>query len=293
MTVLQAVVQGMIQGLTEFLPVSSSGHLALYQYFTGTGGESAALFSLVLHLGTLVAVFAAFWRTIAELIAEFFLSAGELLRGVNIFRDPPPRRRMIYLLVVSLVPLFLTLLVKDKMEAVAADRSVVAEGICFLITGTLLLLGDSCVGGRTRAGGMSYRAALAVGLTQAVAPLPGISRSGSTLSVGLILGLDRSYALTFSFLMGIPAVLGALLLDLKEILGGGLGLPAGVVLAGLVTSALFGLLAIRMVRWLVATRHLRWFAFYTLILGLVVLVVGLIDTFAGYPVQNAVSALLS
>lgn len=293
MTIWQAIIQGIIQGLTEFLPVSSSGHLALYQYFTGTSSESAALFSLVLHLGTLVAVFAAFRQQIAELIVECFRILGDLFHGGRIFSSPLPRRRMIYLLFVSLLPLFLTLLVKDKMEAVASDNSIVAEGICFLITGTLLFLADSCVPGHIRAGKMSYRSALAIGVTQAIAPLPGISRSGSTLSVGLLLGLDRSFALTFSFLMGIPAVLGALLLDLKDILGGGLGLPAGVVVAGLVTSALFGLLAIRMVRWLVATRHLKWFAFYTFALGIVVLVIGLVDTFFGYPVQSAVSALFS
>jgi undecaprenyl-diphosphatase len=290
---LQAIIQGIIQGLTEFLPVSSSGHLALYQYFTKTSGESAALFSLVLHLGTLIAVFVAFWDSISGLIAECFAFLGDCFRKKNPFHDPQPRRRMLFLLAVSLLPLFLTLLVKDRMEAVASDNSIVAEGVCFLITGALLFLADSCVGGHVRAGRMSYRGALAIGVMQAIAPLPGISRSGSTLSIGILLGLERSFAMTFSFLMGIPAVLGALLLDAKEIASGGLGVSAGVVLAGLVTSAVFGLLAIRLVRWLVASRHLKWFSYYTLTLGLIVLVIGLIDTFAGYPVQNAVSALLS
>lgn len=292
MTILEACVQGVIQGLTEFLPVSSSGHLALYQYFTGQGGESGALFSLVLHFGTLVAVVAAFWSTIRQLAVEFFRALGDLVRGRINWRRPNPNQKMIFLLIVSLLPLFLTLLLKDPLRAVAQDNDIIVEGICFLVTGVLLFLGDSCVQGRRRAPEMSYRGALTIGLVQAVAPLPGISRSGSTLSAGLLMGLDQKFAVTFSFIMGIPAVCAALLLDAKEITGGGLNLPPSVILAGLITSAVFGLLAIGMVRWLVSSRKLRWFAFYTFALGIVVLALGIYEMAAGHPVQSAVIAFL-
>lgn len=293
MTMTEAIIQGIIQGLTEFLPVSSSGHLALYQYFTGNNGESGALFSLVLHLGTLVAVLIAFWGAILPLIREFFAMLGDLLHGRLSLDTRQPQRRMILLLIVSLLPLGLTFLVKDVMQGVAEDNNIVVEGICFLVTSALLLLANGCLPGRIKSPQMSYRAAAAIGLAQAVAPLPGISRSGSTLSTGLILGLDRKFAVEFSFIMGIPAVVGALLLDAKEILGGELGLPLPVVLAGLLTSLVFGLLAIGMVRWLVASQKLRWFGYYTLALGVVTLGIGAYDLLAGHPVQAAVIALFT
>lgn len=285
-------MQGVIQGLTEFLPVSSSGHLALYQYLTGISSESSSLFSLFLHLGTLVAVFIAFWPTISDLITEAFSMLSDIFRGENIFKDPLPTRRMIYLLFVSLLPLIMTFFIKDWLEGFASDNSIIAEGVCFIITGTLLFLADACIPGYSRAGTMSYRKALAVGFTQAIAPLPGISRSGSTLSVAMILGLDRTFALNFSFIMGIPAVIGAILLDLKDIIGGGLGVEWHIALIGLVTSVIFGLLAIKLLRMLVASNKLRIFSAYTFILGVTVLAIGIIDANFGYPVQSAVAALL-
>lgn len=291
MTISESFVQGVIQGLTEFLPVSSSGHLALYQYLTGINGESAAAFSLFLHLGTLIAVFIAFWPTISSLIAEAFSMIGDVFRGENIFKDPLPTRRMIYLLFVSLLPLFGTLLVKDRLESVAADNSIIAEGVCFLVTSLLLFLAESCIPGHSKAGTMSYKKALAIGIAQAVAPLPGISRSGSTLSVAMILGLDKNFALNFSFIMGIPAVLGALLLDTGDIISGGLGMPWHVALIGLITSAVFGLFAIKLLRMLVSSGRLKIFSLYTFIIGTAAIIIGVVDLKYGYPVQTFVSAL--
>ncbi len=290
MTITESIIQGIIQGLTEFLPVSSSGHLALYQYFTGQSGESGALFSLVLHLGTLIAVVVAFWGTIQELIMEFFNMAGDLFHGKLSFKKVNPRRKMIFLLVVSLLPLFLTLLLKDVLRGVAEDNNIIVEGICFLVTSSMLLMADRC-NGRTTARGMTYRAAVTIGLVQAFAPLPGISRSGSTLSAGMMLGLERGFAVNFSFIMGIPAVCAALLLDAKDIIGGGLHLPASVILIGLVFSAVFGLMAIGMVRWLVASQKLRWFGYYTLVLGIFVLGAGIYDAISHHALQNMVIAM--
>jgi len=291
LTVFQSITQGVIQGLTEFLPVSSSGHLALYQYLTGMSSESSSLFSLFLHLGTLIAVFIAFWPTIRALIIEAFSMLGDIFRGENIFRDPLPTRRMIYLLFVSLLPLIMTFFIKDWLEGFSSDNSIIAEGVCFMITGTLLFLADACIPGYSKAGTMNYWKALAVGFTQAIAPLPGISRSGSTLSVAVILGLDRTFALNFSFIMGIPAVMGAVLLDLKDILGGALGIEWQIALIGLITSAIFGLMAIKLLRMLVASSKLRIFSAYTFFLGVIVLAIGVIDINFGYPVQGAVMSL--
>ena len=290
MTWFEAVVQGIIQGLTEFLPISSSGHLSLYQYFTGNSGEAGALFSLVLHLGTLIAVVAAFWGTLWPLIAEGFGMIGALFTGRLDRKHPNERQKMIYLLAVSLLPLFGTLVLKDLLQGVAADNDIVVEGVCFLITGALLLMTDSCVKGHRRAGQMTYRSALFIGCVQAIAPLPGLSRSGTTLSAGMLLGLDPVFAVNFSFIMGIPAVIAALLIDVKEIVGGTLGLSAPIIILGITVSALFGLLSIWMVRWLVKEQKLRWFGYYTLILGVLVLAIGIFEMVTDHAVQSAVVA---
>ena len=292
MSIWEAFIQGIIQGLTEFLPVSSSGHLALYQYFTGQSGESGALFVLVLHLGTLVAVFVAFWKTIRELIVEFFSAIPDLFFGRLDIRHPSPNRKFIFLLIVSLLPLFLTLLFKDPLRAVAEDNDILVEGVCFLITSGMLLSADKMTRGRKTAANMSYRAALTIGMVQAVAPLPGISRSGSTLSAGLALGLSQKFAVTFSFIMGIPAVCAALLLDIPEIISGGLNTPVSVIFVGLITSMVFGILAIQMVRWLVASQKLRWFGYYTLVLGSVTVVIGICEKLLDHPIQKMIVGLL-
>lgn len=292
MTLTQGIIQGIIQGLTEFLPVSSSGHLSVFQYFTGQSGETGALFSIVLHLGTLIAVTIAFWRDIWEIICEFFAMIGDAFSKKPVFSSCNPRRRIIPLLIVSLLPLFITLIFKDVIEAPSRDNSIVIEGICFLVTAAMLFLADSVPAGRTKADRMSYRAAAMIGVVQAIAPLPGISRSGSTLSTGLILGLDRSFAVSFSFIMGIPAVCGALLLELKDIIGGDLALPVSVIAAGLICSAVFGVLAIKMVKWLVASNKLRWFGTYMLIIGVLTLGVGIYDTFNAHAIQKMVMGIL-
>lgn len=293
MTLTEAIFQGILQGLTEFLPVSSSGHLAVYQYFTGQSGEAGALFSVLLHLGTLLAVIIAFWGTIWELVLEFFRILGEFFCRGRRFPHSPEHRRMIGMLLLSLLPLGLTFVVKDLLRHVAEDQNIVIEGLCFLVTAVLLLLADRSFPGRKTAEQMRPGEALLIGTVQAIAPLPGVSRSGSTLSAAMLCGFSKEFAIRFSFLMGIPAVCGALLLDAKDIFGGGLSLPLPVLLAGLGCSLVFGLLAIGMVRWLVASDRLRWFGYYTLVVGVICIIVGGIDLFTDYSIQKAVMALLS
>lgn len=291
LTLTQSIIQGIIQGLTEFLPVSSSGHLSVFQYFTGINGESGALFSIILHLGTLIAVIAAFWGDIWELIVEFFAMMGDIFARRFSLKKANPRRRMILLLLVSLLPLFAVVGFKDIMEAPSRDNSIVLEGVCFLITSAMLFLGDSVYQGHIKADRMSFRAAAAIGVVQAIAPLPGISRSGSTLSTGLVLGLDKAFAVSFSFIMGIPAVCGALLLESVDIIGGNFDIPLPQVIAGLVCSIVFGLLAIKMVRWLVASNKLRWFGIYMLIIGVITVGIGVYDTFNAHAIQNFTMSL--
>ncbi len=288
MSIGNAIFQGIVQGLTEFLPVSSSGHLSLIQYFTGQGGEQGVLFTVMLHLGTLLAVLLAFWGTIWDLIKEFFSMLGEIFTGKFTFRVVSGKRRMIFLLIVACLPLLITIIFKDWFEALSTDQSILAEGICFLITSGLLFLSDRCVKGRKTAGTMQYRDAVAIGVAQAIAPLPGVSRSGSTIAVGLLAGLERKYAVAFSFILGVPAVLGANLLEVGKITKEGLSIPLPTLLAGMLCALLFGVLAIRLVRWLVVSDRFVWFAWYTLILGILVIAVAIFENMSGQMLQQIV-----
>jgi len=292
LTIGNAIFQGIVQGLTEFLPVSSSGHLSLVQYFTGQSGETGAFFSILLHLGTLFAVFVAFFKTITALIAEAVFMLRDIFARRFSLRDASPERRMVVLLIVSLLPMAITVVFKDWFSALSSDNSILAEGLCFLLTSGLLFLSVKCVGGHKDASTMRYKDAVAMGLVQAVAPLPGLSRSGSTISVGVMMGLDRRFAVAFSFIMGVPAVLGANVLEIGKAVREGVSISGGVIAAGLVTSFVFGLLAIKMVNWLVTSDKFKYFAWYTLILGSVTVLVAVVEMVSGNAVQRMMTGLL-
>ena len=286
MTIWDALFQGIVQGLTEFLPVSSSGHLSLVQYFTGNSGETGAMFSILLHLGTLIAVFIAFRKIIFDLILEAFAMLGDIFRGKFSFRKMNPKQRMIWLFVLSEVPLLFFILVKDYVSMVSSDNSILVEGLCFIVTGCLLLLADKLGSGKIDMETMRPKDALAMGVAQGIATLPGVSRSGSTVATGLLMGLDRGYAVTFSFIMGVPAVLGANILEIGDALSEPFPLSAGVVIVGILSAVIFGLLAIKMVQWLIHTDKYKYFGYYTLALGAVVTIVGIIEWSSGHMIQQ-------
>ena len=206
MNIFEAIMQGIIQGLTEFLPVSSSGHLSLYQHFTGNSGEGALLFSAVLHLGTLVAVFTAFRKTIWELIKELGFMIKDIFTGKFKWKEMNPPRRAIIMMIISLLMLIPFYIFKDFFEGVSEDSDIIVEGICFLYTATILFLSDRCVKGNKKFGDITVKNAVTVGAFQGVALLPGVSRSGSTISGGLFCGFERETAVQYSFILGIPAI---------------------------------------------------------------------------------------
>ena len=287
MSYFSAIIQGLIQGFTEFLPVSSSGHLSLYQYFTGTSSEESLLFSVMLHFGTLAAVIIAFWPTVWQLLIEFLSIFADLFTG-KIFKGyPKPYRRMLYFLMLSCVPLLVVPFVQDFIEGFSTDNSIIAEGCFFLITALLLTLADRAVNGIKTARSMTAQDSVAIGVAQVFATLPGISRSGSTISAGLLMGLDRSFAVSYSFILGLPAILAAGLLDVKDILETGeLGVPVGPALVGMAVALVAGLLSIKLVKYLVSSDKFGIFAWYTLILGVLVLGIGISEHFTGNAIQN-------
>ena len=266
---------GVLQGVTEFLPISSSGHLALFQYFFGMEDfESTQLFfTVMLHFGTLISVFIYYWRDIVDMIREFFLLIGSLISGSRERGAVPPARRMILLIIVATLPLFVVLPVKRIIEE--ATGSVTFVSIALLLTGCMLFFSDRLARGRKSAKTATVTDALLVGCAQAIGTLPGISRSGSTISAGMMRGFDRTFAVRFSFLMSLPAVFGATLLELKDALELGLDpavLPYCVV--GVVVSAVVGYFAIRLVNLLADKGKFGKFAYYCWAVGLVSLVAG-------------------
>jgi undecaprenyl-diphosphatase len=263
---LQAILLGVVQGLTEFLPVSSSGHLLLGQYFLGLDRQRFGLsFDVALHLGTLVALVTYFWRDLLRMARAFICS---FTRGRNL---ADPDQRLAYLVVASTVPAALIgFFFEDFFEAVRDPWVVVFS---LVLVGVLFIVGEA-VGSRSRrAEKLGFFGAVAIGLAQAAALVPGVSRSGATITVGLFLGLRREEAARFSFLMSVPIIAGAGSLKLSEAVSEGMGLSEAILFgAGFLSSAVVGYLAIRFLLNFLTDHSLRAFAYYRFALAAVVAV---------------------
>ena len=282
MSIFDAVIQGIIQGLTEFLPVSSSGHLSLYQHFTGNSGEAAGIYSILLHLGTPLAVMIAFWGEILDMIKEFFSMVKEIIKGEFDKEHLSGSRRMIFLLIISLLPLCFFYFISDFYNSLSTDNDIIVEGLCFLLTAALLLVSGKCVKkGGTTAENMSWKQAVGMGIMQGIAPLPGLSRSGSTISTGLILGVSREQAVAFSFIMGVPAVLAANILEVPAAISGEVEINWLAAIIGMAVSLVVGLAAIKTVKLLVKNDKFTKFAWYLVPLGAMIVAIGIFEHITG------------
>ena len=264
---LQAILLGVVQGLTEFLPVSSSGHLLLGQYFLGLDQQRFGLsFDVALHLGTLVAVVTYFWRDLLRMARALVRS---FTRGRN-FADPD--QRLAYLVVASTVPAALIgFFLEDFFETTVRDPWVVVFNL--VLVGVLFIVGEAVGSMSRRAEKLGFFGAVAIGLAQAAALVPGVSRSGATITVGLFLGLRREEAARFSFLMSVPIIAGAGSLKLSEAISEGLGFSDAILFgAGFLSSAVVGYLAIRFLLNFLTNHSLRAFAYYRFALAAVVAV---------------------
>lgn len=284
MEYISIIIQGIIQGLTEFLPISSSGHLSVAQHFLGVEG-STLLISIVLHLGTLVAVFIAFWRDIFGMIKEFFLTIGDVFTGRFSWRNMNDSRRMMFMVIIATLLLVPAYLVKDFFICMEEDDDIIFEGLAFLFTAMLLFLSDACVKGLKTGKDMKIKDAIAVGLFQCVALFPGVSRSGSTITSGLFCGLTRETAVKFSFILGIPAILGGSVLEIKDAVESGAEFDIPILAIGFVVSAVVGILAIKLVRLVTKKNKFKFFGIYLLILGLLCVCAGAYETFTGNPIR--------
>lgn len=243
-----------MQGLTEFLPVSSSGHLVIFQHLLGLENTPLA-FDVLVHMGTLLAVFVAFWSDIAALLRK-------------------PWSKLTFLIVVGCIPAAAVgILLEPIFEETFKSLLVVGWGL--LITGVVLMVSEKwslAKPGLKEIEETSYWDVLFIGLLQAIAIVPGISRSGSTISAGLLAGMERPFAARYSFLLSIPVIMGAGLLELKDLGTGALGaISSAAIIAGLLSAALFGYIAIKVVLRLVNQGRLSVFSWYVWALGLVTL----------------------
>ncbi len=271
MTLLSSVLLGAVQGVTEFLPVSSSGHLAIAEHLLNISGASEvpAFFDVLLHLGTLVAVFIAYWADIREMLLEFFRGIGDLARG-STPAHAPPARRMVLLIIVGTLPLFAVLPFKKTIEGLGDNMYFVAFAL--LATGCLLFASDRVRRGRKTEKSATMLDALLVGVGQAVATCPGISRSGTTITAGCFVGFDRKFAVRYSFLMSIPAILGANILSLKDALESAVPWEeVPVYLVGVAVSALVGYACIRLIKLVADKGKFGFFACYCWLAGIVTL----------------------
>lgn len=275
MSLLSSILLGVIQGITEFLPISSSGHLAIAEHLLNISADVPDFFDVLLHLGTLVAVFAAYWADIRDMIVEFFRGVGDLAHH-STPTPPPPARRMIVLIIVGTLPLFVVLPVKDLVEGLADNMYFVAAAL--LVTGCLLFASDRVKKGRKTERSATLLDALLVGVGQAVATCPGISRSGTTITAGCFVGFERRFAVRFSFLMSIPAILGANILSLKDAAEAGiLWADVPVYLVGVLVSAVVGYACIRLLKMIAEKGRFGFFAYYCWAAGALTLVLTLIQ----------------
>ena len=277
MSLLSSILLGLIQGLAEFLPISSSGHLAIAAHFMGQAGigEPPPFFDVLLHLGTLAAVFAAYWQDIREMIAELICGVRDLARGTT--PTPiPPARRLILLIIVGTLPLFVVLPVKDFIEGLGDNIYFVAGAL--IVTGFLLFASDRVKKGRKTEKTATLLDVLLVGVAQAIATCPGISRSGTTITAGCFVGLDRRFAVRYSFLMSIPAILGANILTLKDAITEKTIIVSDipVYLVGVAVAAVVGYLCIRLLKMIADKGRFGWFAYYCWAAGVIVLALAVV-----------------
>lgn len=253
MSLLESIIMGIIQGATEFLPVSSSGHLAIFKNMFHVNTDTGIMFDILLHFGTLVAIFIVYWKDIVELIVEGFTIIGLACCNVgrffaNLFsKEKKPYRKIIeteyrkfVMLVIlsTLVTMVIALPFESKIEN--AGNTLLVPGFCLCITSVILFIADRVQKGNKGPAEATYKNSLFIGLAQGIATLPGISRSGSTITAGLACGFNREFAVKYSFIMSIPTILGACILQIPDLVGASLAgseilnYVIGMIVAGVV-----------------------------------------------------------
>ena len=273
MDTFTAIILGVVQGLTEFLPISSSGHLVIFQEIFGMNDmeESHLLFGTLLHFGTVISICLVYYKDLFHLIKEFFGMLADIGKG-QVDINSSPYRRMILLIIVATIPAgVIGLLFKDIFEMMF--KSIQIVGFTLLVTGFLLWISNKLMPGSKDERTATYGNAFIVGLFQSFAIMPGISRSGSTIVGGLLNGLKKEFAIKFSFFMLIPATLGAAVLQIPELMQEGTGgEPLFPYVIGVAAATITGFAAIKFLIRLLNRGKLYVFSYYCWVVGAVVII---------------------
>ncbi len=277
MTIGEAILLGLVQGVAEFLPISSSGHLAILQnLFNMSDIEGGHMFfDVLLHFGTLIAICFMYWNDIKAMVVELLELLSGKKKAANGAKKQYPAARMFILIVVATLPLALILPVNDYIDMLS--QSTLFVGIALVLTGFMLLVSDKMEKGSKTEKNMLIKDALIIGLCQCVATLPGLSRSGTTITAGIATGQNRSYAVKFSLLMSIPAVLGATLLELVKVFKVGIDIsliPA--YLFGMIAAMVSGVLSIGLLKMIAKRTKFGGFAYYCWVVGVLTIILSMI-----------------
>ena len=276
MSIWTAIFLGIVQGVAEFLPISSSGHLAVLQnvFHMQTAEEGHMFFDVLLHLGTVIAILAVYWKDVKAIFSDSLAVLREAKLPAGQARSEHVGARFLLMIIIGTLPLFIILPFHDSLEQLYYNTRFI--GIAFILTGFILFISDKMPQGRKNARSMTAIDALIIGAAQAIATIPGISRSGSTITAGLATGQSRSHAMKYSLLMSVPAVLGANLLSLIKALKNGVDwsyMPAYLV--GTLVAMVVGYFSIILLQRLLHSGKFGKFSYYMWGVGLIALIASL------------------
>ena len=270
---LQALLAGILQGITEFLPVSSSGHLVIFHELFGDGEESNLAFTIFLHLATLLSVFIMFRKDIFALVREFFATIGDCFKGKPDFKKP--ERRFLILIILGSIP---TAIIGGAIMALGFDdvlENIFVVAVMLIITAGLMYLVDKMDKGHFTGKDAPFKSAWIVGIAQGIAVLPGLSRSGSTIFAGLLGGLTKEFAVRYSFILSIPTILGAAALKFFRIArADSIDIDPVNWLIGFVSAFVFGIFAIKFIKVLISSSKFYVFAIYCLLASALAFLIG-------------------
>ena len=273
--VLKAAFYGIVQGFTEFLPVSSSGHLAIMKNIFGLEFDDKILFILILHLGSLGAIFVVYRKDILELFAGFVILAIKIFTGRFNYRKISPGERFVIMIFIATLPLIIGALIDSQIEILTDYTKII--GLFLIINAVVLFLSDRIPSGDLTEKTASPKKAMFVGLCQLIAVVPGISRSGATITGGLLSGFNRMFAVKFSFIMSIPAILGSSVFKIADYAASDSEftfLMFMMCVVGFAFAFVSGLIAIFAINMIARKKNFTIFAVYCLIVGLLALIFG-------------------
>lgn len=276
MDYIRAILLGLIQGVAEFLPISSSGHLAILHHLMPStdAAVSDVTFDILLHLGTLVAVFIVFYKTIFHMVREFWRMCSGILGGTFLWRKANRYQIMSLYVIVTTMVLIPFALVHNSF--LGLSENLWSVGVALLVTAAMLFVADHSVRGTKEMKDMTLMQAIKMGLFQGIATIPGVSRSGMTIAAGINMGFDRNTMVEFSFMMSIPAVLGAVVMDLGDMAAGFTPANIGPYIVGTVVAAAVGVASIKLVKYVAKKNKFGWFMWYCAAAGVFAIVLDII-----------------